>query len=59
MHIDGGRGAGAVPRRAGYLKAMRKIRLGAQAKVLPGDFTEEAASRAAERLLGSSDLRAP
>jgi DNA-binding LacI/PurR family transcriptional regulator len=51
VHVDGGRGAGSAPRRAGYAKAMAEIGLGAQAEVLPGEFTEEAGVRAAERLL--------
>jgi DNA-binding LacI/PurR family transcriptional regulator len=56
VHIDGGRGAGAAPRRAGYLKAMKAIGLGRHAEVLPGEFTEEAGVRAAERLLRGSEL---
>jgi DNA-binding LacI/PurR family transcriptional regulator len=56
VHVDGGRGAGAAPRRAGYLKAMKAIGLGSHAKVLAGDFTEEAGVRAAERLLRGSEL---
>ena len=56
VHIDGGRGAGAAPRRAGYLKAMKATGLGRHAEVLPGDFTEEAGVRAAERLLGGGEL---
>jgi DNA-binding LacI/PurR family transcriptional regulator len=56
VHIDGGRGAGAAPRRAGYLKAMKEVGLAAHAEVLPGDFTEEAGVRAAERLLRGSEL---
>ena len=56
VHIDGGRGAGAAPRRAGYVKAMKAIGLGAHAKVLAGEFTEEAGVRAAERLLRGSEL---
>jgi DNA-binding LacI/PurR family transcriptional regulator len=51
LHIDGGRGAGAAPRRAGYQKAMRALGLEQHVVVLPGDFTEEAGVAAAERLL--------
>src|SRR5215213_10210204 len=39
VHIDGGRGAGAAPRRAGYLKAMRRLGLEDRGVVIPGDFT--------------------
>ena len=49
-HIDGGKGAGASPRRSGYLRTMRAIGLGATAHVVTGDFTEEAGARGAERL---------
>jgi DNA-binding LacI/PurR family transcriptional regulator len=56
VHVDGGRGAGASARRAGYLRAMRECGLDRHAKVLPGDFTEEAGVRAAERLLAGPEL---
>jgi DNA-binding LacI/PurR family transcriptional regulator len=56
VHIDGGRGAGAAPRRAGYVKAMKAVGLGEHARVLPGEFTEEAGVRAAERLLRGGEL---
>ncbi len=56
VHIDGGRGAGAAPRRAGYLRAMKEVGLEAQAAVIPGEFTETAGVRAAERLLADDDL---
>ena len=51
LHIDGGRGAGAAPRRAGYQRAMRELGLADRAVVVPGDFTEEAGVQAAEALL--------
>ena len=54
-HVDGGRGAGAAPRRAGYEKAMRALGLGDRAVVLPGEFTEDAGVRAAEAMLGAGE----
>jgi DNA-binding LacI/PurR family transcriptional regulator len=57
VHIDGGTGAGAAPRRAGYMRAMRELGLERFAKVLPGDFTDTAGVQAAGRLLEeASDL---
>jgi DNA-binding LacI/PurR family transcriptional regulator len=56
VHIDGGRGAGAGPRRAGYLKAMREIGLEHHAAVIAGEFTDAAGMRAAEQLLAAGEL---
>jgi DNA-binding LacI/PurR family transcriptional regulator len=56
VHIDGGAGAGGAPRRAGYLKAMAEAGLERHAKVIHGDFTEEAGVAGAERLLRASQL---
>jgi DNA-binding LacI/PurR family transcriptional regulator len=56
VHIDGGLGAGAGPRRAGYLRAMEAMGLGEQAAVIPGDFTEVAGVRGVERLLADEEL---
>jgi DNA-binding LacI/PurR family transcriptional regulator len=56
VHVDGGQGAGAAPRRAGYLKAMEATGRGRHARVLHGDFTEEAGEAAAERLLAERRL---
>src|SRR5712692_3520512 len=49
--IDGGQGAGAAQRRAGYETAMQRARLATHARVEPGDFTEEGGYEGARRLL--------
>lgn len=51
VHIDGGQGAGAAARRQGYLDAMRRLRLGKNAVVVPGTFTEEGGHAGALRVL--------
>jgi DNA-binding LacI/PurR family transcriptional regulator len=53
-HIDGGRGAGAAPRRTGYVREMK--RLGLEPHVVPGEFTEAAGVRGAEALLQADAL---
>ncbi len=50
-HVDGGRGAGAAPRRTGYLKAMEAAGLARHARVIPGEFEENAGAKAAAELL--------
>jgi DNA-binding LacI/PurR family transcriptional regulator len=49
--IDGGKGAGAAERRAGYRSAMAHAGLARHAVVEPGDFTEGGGYEAARRLL--------
>ena len=56
VHVDGGSGAGAAPRRKGYRAAMTRLGLGEQIEVLPGDFTEQAGADAARRLLDRKAL---
>lgn len=55
-HIDGGKGAGAAPRRTGYLRTMRGLGLADTAQVITGDFTEESGAHGAEKLLRGSVL---
>ena len=55
-HIDGGSGAGAQRRRAGYVSAMNRQGLHDQTRVIDGDFTSEAGYQAADELLRSGDL---
>jgi DNA-binding LacI/PurR family transcriptional regulator len=56
VHIDGGQGAGAAPRRSGYLRAMADAGLAGVAEVVPGDFTEHAGQGGAETLLRAREL---
>jgi DNA-binding LacI/PurR family transcriptional regulator len=55
-HVDGGRGAGAAPRRSGYRKAMDEAGLARHARVIAGEFEEAAGARAAELLLREGRL---
>ncbi|MEJ7723540.1 MAG: LacI family DNA-binding transcriptional regulator [Ilumatobacteraceae bacterium] len=52
VHIDGGRGAGAGPRRHGYRRAMTRSGLERFVEVLAGDFTERAGTQAVDALVG-------
>jgi DNA-binding LacI/PurR family transcriptional regulator len=48
--LDGGRGMIAADRRRGYRDAMRRRGLTGRLRIIPGDHTEEAGSRAADVL---------
>jgi DNA-binding LacI/PurR family transcriptional regulator len=50
-HVDGGRGAGAAERRAGYVSAMRRQGLASEVNVASGDFTEEGGYGGGRQLL--------
>jgi DNA-binding LacI/PurR family transcriptional regulator len=56
VHVSGGRGAGAAQRRTGYVSVMREYGLSERARVIPGDFTEEAGKAAARQLLAEHAL---
>jgi DNA-binding LacI/PurR family transcriptional regulator len=56
VHVDGGQGAGAAPRRSGYLRAMADAGLERHATVVPGEFTEDAGAAAAVKLLDAESL---
>ena len=56
VHIDGGGGAGAAPRREGYLAAMQAHGLTHHAKVIAADFTERAGFTAVDHLLATDAL---
>ncbi len=56
VHIDGGRGAGAAPRRQGYRRAMEQAGLGRHVEVLGGDFTERAGTEAGAAIAARSRL---
>jgi DNA-binding LacI/PurR family transcriptional regulator len=56
VHVDGGRGAGGPQRRSAYLRGMRTRRLESHARVIAADFTEEAGTHAARRLLAEPEL---
>jgi DNA-binding LacI/PurR family transcriptional regulator len=54
--LDGGKGTIASDRRRGYRTAMRRHGLGDRLRVLPGDHTEAAGTRAARALLEEGPL---
>lgn len=58
-HIDGGRGPGSAERRRAYRAAMRRHGLEAEARVVPGDHTEESGIETGRLLLAERDRGQP
>jgi DNA-binding LacI/PurR family transcriptional regulator len=54
--VDGGQGTIAADRRRGYREAMRRHGFGRHVRIIPGDHSEEAGTRAAEALLAGGRL---
>ncbi|HVS05551.1 MAG TPA: LacI family DNA-binding transcriptional regulator [Candidatus Dormibacteraeota bacterium] len=54
--IDGGRGAGAAERKAGYEAAMAELGLSSHIRIAPGDFTESGGYEGARILLDGRRL---
>ena len=59
VHIDGGRGPGSAERRRAYRAAMRRHGLQAQARVIPGEHTEESGVETGRLLLAERDSGRP
>ncbi|MGW2051739.1 LacI family DNA-binding transcriptional regulator [Streptomyces sp. NPDC001858] len=55
VHIDGGHGPGSAERRRAYRAAMRRHGLEAEARVVPGDHTEESGIATGRLLLAERD----
>lgn len=55
LHVDGGQGASASGRRAGYSAAMKRVGLGSQIDVIVADYTYESGQQAATTIAGLSD----
>ncbi|MFI5793743.1 LacI family DNA-binding transcriptional regulator [Streptomyces sp. NPDC051677] len=59
VHIDGGRGPGSAERRRAYRAAMRRHGLEAEARVIPGDHTEQSGIETGRLLLDERDRGQP
>lgn len=55
VHLDGGRGPGSAERRRAYRAAMRRHGLEAEARVIPGDHTEESGIETGRTLVAERD----
>ena len=56
VHVDGGRGAGAAPRRAGYREGDDASSGSPPRRVVAGEFTEEAGVARGRAMLAAADL---
>lgn len=54
-HVDGGLGASAAARRAGYCAAMKRLGIGAAIDVVESDFTHDAGQKAAIEIADRTD----
>ncbi|GLC25136.1 LacI family DNA-binding transcriptional regulator [Roseisolibacter agri] len=54
-HVDGGGGAGAAARSAGYVQAMQRHGLDAHVRVIPGSYTDEGGRQGVAALLASGE----
>jgi DNA-binding LacI/PurR family transcriptional regulator len=54
-HVDGGGGAGAAARSAGYVAAMERHGLGAHVRVIPGSYTDDGGRHGVVALLESGE----
>ncbi|MER5428487.1 LacI family DNA-binding transcriptional regulator [Streptomyces sp. NPDC002588] len=59
VHLDGGRGPGSAERRRAYRAAMRRHGLEAEARVVPGDHTEQSGIETGRLLLAERDQGRP
>ncbi|MGW2288164.1 LacI family DNA-binding transcriptional regulator [Streptomyces phaeochromogenes] len=59
VHIDGGTGPGSAERRRAYRAAMRRHGLESEARVIPGDHTEESGIETGRLLLAERDQGRP
>ncbi|MEU6356746.1 LacI family DNA-binding transcriptional regulator, partial [Streptomyces sp. NPDC047072] len=55
VHLDGGRGPGSAERRRAYRAAMRRHGLESEARVIPGDHTEESGIETGRTLLAERE----
>ena len=55
LHVDGGQGASASARKAGYSAAMKRLGLGAAIDIISADFTYESGQKAAVEIANRAE----